>query len=402
MIDRCQDVDWDLFAMGALDEGVHRQMEEHLRSGCKDCRLSYEAAMETMTALACAVPQVEPSAGIAEALRSRIAEAAGSAKAVGPVAQVLRMEQRRAEPQRRTAARVWAAVLPWSVAAALALVALWLAVSLRQVSRELERSKSDARVLSPAGPISAPGAAHSSGEQPTVSAKLSGSPAASGAGAAGPTAPKDADATRVRALTDQVAELQSERDAALAQLNEARSSLSQELAARAALQAQLTAAGAQDTHQSAGEQAELTELRGQLHQANATIAELRVAEARDGRILAFFRGGPSRQIDLKGIDAGAGNATGVAYYAPDRGLMVLVRNLPQLPGGECYQLWSVHKSGTSIKSVGVMAIDGAGGASLFAGPSSDLRQLSALAITDEPKGGSISARGRKLLFGAMD
>jgi anti-sigma-K factor RskA len=215
----------------------------------------------------------------------------------------------------------------------------------------------------------------------------------------------------VRALTEQLAVLHAERDAAVAKWNEAQNSLAQATAARDALQTQLASAEAQaanhasrsgdaeDAHRDA---AELAELTGQLNQANLTIAGLRGAVARDGRILAFFRAGPSRQIDLKSIDAGAGGATGVAYYAPDRGLIVLVRNLPVLPRSECYQLWSVHKSGTAIASVGLMATDGAGGGYLFAEPSSDLRQLSALAITDEPKGGSISARGRKLLFGALD
>jgi anti-sigma-K factor RskA len=38
---------------------------------------------------------------------------------------------------------------------------------------------------------------------------------------------------------------------------------------------------------------------------------------------------------------------------------------------------------------------------LFAPPSGDLAEVTALAITDEPAGGSVAARGRKLLFGAL-
>jgi len=380
-------------------------MEEHLRTGCEHCRRSYEAAMETMTALACEVPQVEPSGGIAEALRRRMAEPVGVSAPVGPGPQVLRMEPRLA----RRPSLPWSPVLPWSIAAALALTTLWLGLSLRRESQELARSRANPPVLPIPKTVSPPPVGNLSGEAAPVATKVA---APSGVKAAGPPAAKDA--AQVRALAEQVAALQAERDAAVARWNEAQSSLAQAVAARGALQAQLAAAQeqaasrqsrpgpsgeVQDAHRDA---TQLADLNGQLNQANATIAGLRGAVARDGRILAFFRAGPSRQIDLKSIDAGAGGAAGVAYYAPDRGLMVLVRNLPPLPGSECYQLWSVHKSGTAIASVGLMATDGAGAGYLFAAPSSDLRQLSALAITDEPKGGSISARGRKLLFGTLD
>jgi hypothetical protein len=43
-----------------------------------------------------------------------------------------------------------------------------------------------------------------------------------------------------------------------------------------------------------------------------------------------------------------------------------------------------------------MKTDASGGGFLYAPPEQDLRQLTALAITDEPKGGSVSARGHKL------
>jgi anti-sigma-K factor RskA len=107
-------------------------------------------------------------------------------------------------------------------------------------------------------------------------------------------------------------------------------------------------------------------------------------------------------VDLRPVDPGAGKATAVAFYAPDRGLLILARALPHLEGEKCYQLWSIHKAGMAIRSVGLMKTDASGGGFLYAPPEQDLRQLTALAITDEPKGGSVSARGHKLLFGAFN
>jgi hypothetical protein len=49
-----------------------------------------------------------------------------------------------------------------------------------------------------------------------------------------------------------------------------------------------------------------------------------------------------------------------------------------------------------------MKTDALGGGFLYVPAEQDLRQLTALALTDEPKGGSVSARGHKLLFGAID
>ena len=69
---------------------------------------------------------------------------------------------------------------------------------------------------------------------------------------------------------------------------------------------------------------------------------------------------------------------------------------------KCYQLWSIHKSGPAILSAGLLKTDASGTGFLYAPPSQGLGQLTALAITDEPKGGSVSAKGRKLLYGALN
>ena len=116
MTDEWQDADWNLFAMGALDETTQRAMQEHLRTQCRACNRSYREAVLVMDALAATVPQENPSPQVADALLARIS------KPTTPVISIAALPFR---PR---------PVLPWVAAAACALLALWLGVRLEQVS----------------------------------------------------------------------------------------------------------------------------------------------------------------------------------------------------------------------------------------------------------------------------
>jgi len=374
MTDKWQDADWNLFALGALDESTQQEMQEHLRTRCLACSRSYQEAVLVMDALAATVPPQKPSPHIADALLSRITQAS---PLVVPI-----------KSKRRSAA------LPWVAAAACALLALWLGVRLEQVNdllRNQRASSAAAAVQQPAEAVPSPAKAPSL--VPPNERQTS------------PPAPARSNASQVRALTAQVADLEAQKDTALAQLNQVKNDLANSIEARNSLQTQLASAreqiraGATDVHSS---QAQLSALTHRLEMADATVAELRASKAWNAQVVGFLQSGPFRQVDLRAVDPGAGKATAVAFYAPDRGLLILARALPHLEGEKCYQLWSIHKAGMAIRSVGLMKTDASGGGFLYAPPEQDLRQLTALAITDEPKGGSVSARGHKLLFGAFN
>ena len=374
MTDKWQDADWNLFALGALDESTQQEMQEHLRTRCLACSRSYQEAVLVMDALAATVPPQKPSPHIADALLSRITQAS---PLVVPI-----------KSKRRSAA------LPWVAAAACALLALCLGVRLEQVNdllRNQRASSAAAAVQQPAEAVPSPAKAPSL--VPPNERQTS------------PPAPARSNASQVRALTAQVADLEAQKDTALAQLNQVKNDLANSIEARNSLQTQLASAreqiraGATDVHSS---QAQLSALTHRLEMADATVAELRASKAWNAQVVGFLQSGPFRQVDLRAVDPGGGKATAVAFYAPDRGLLILARALPHLEGEKCYQLWSIHKAGMAIRSVGLMKTDASGGGFLYAPPEQDLRQLTALAITDEPKGGSVSARGHKLLFGAFN
>jgi anti-sigma-K factor RskA len=366
MTDEWQDADWNLFAMGALDETTQRAMQEHLRTECRACNRSYREAVLVMDALAATVPQENPSPQVPDALRARIGK---------PIA---------ASPKRRPP------VLPWVAAAACALLALWLGVRLQQVSSVLRQQQASLPPAAVVRPPAQTGPIPAQAIEPRLPA-----PAAE-------TASSRAERGQLRAMGAQIASLESQKDAALAQLDRANSDLAHSLDERNRLQSQLASVQEQvrtGAHAGAAQVALLTQ---QLEAANRTIAELKASKAWSTQVVAFLQGGPFRQVELRGVDSGAGKATGVAFYAPDRGLMVLARSLPLLDQEKCYQLWSIHKAGPAILSVGLLNMDASGSGFLYAPPSQELRQLTGLAITDEPKGGSLSARGHKLLFGALN
>jgi anti-sigma-K factor RskA len=374
MTDKWQDADWNLFALGALDQSTQQEMQEHLRTRCLACSRSYQEAVLVMDALAATVPPQKPSPHIADALLSRITQAS---PLVIPI-----------KSKRRSAA------LPWVATAACALLALCLGVRLEQVNdllRNQRASSAAAAVQQPAEAVPSPAKAPSL--VPPNERQTS------------PPAPARSNASQVRALTAQVADLEAQKDTALAQLNQVKNDLANSIEARNSLQTKLASAqeqiraGATDVHSS---QAQLSALTHRLEMADATVAELRASKAWNAQVVGFLQSGPFRQVDLRAVDPGAGKATAVAFYAPDRGLLILARALPHLEGEKCYQLWSIHKAGMAIRSVGLMKTDASGGGFLYAPPEQDLRQLTALAITDEPKGGSVSARGHKLLFGAFN
>ena len=369
MTDKWQNADWDLFAMGALDERTQREMHDHLLTQCRSCTRSYQEAVLLMDALASAAPPAEPGPHIAEALRARLSSP--------PPATVVSI----APPHKRPAA--W---LPWLAAAACALLALWLGARLDRAAQQLRRLQAASQP-----------AAH---QPPPVTAPIAAQPSQVASDAAAHA--------KLRALGAELARLQAERDAAMAQLSQVSNDLARAIEDRNTLQTRLADAQQQlqavtlhtaDAHVA---QAQIVSLTRQLETANNTIAEQKATRSWSAQVVAFLQAGEFRQIELRKVDAGAGEATAVAFYAPDRGLIVLAHSLPPLPAEKCYQLWSLHKAGPAILSAGLLNTDASGAGFLYAPPSQSLRQLTALAITDEPKGGSVSAKGHKLLFGALN
>ena len=110
--------DFDLYALGALDDAERKAFESHLAS-CADCAEKLAAARGRMAILAFAAPPTQPSPGVKESLMRQVI---GSAE--GPGGSFARVKPEPADGG--VFARWWALLLPAATAFALATVLLWL------------------------------------------------------------------------------------------------------------------------------------------------------------------------------------------------------------------------------------------------------------------------------------
>ncbi|MEZ5362969.1 MAG: anti-sigma factor [Bryobacterales bacterium] len=101
------------------------------------------------------------------------------------------------------------------------------------------------------------------------------------------------------------------------------------------------------------------------------------------RILDILAAPDTFSVELNAAD----NARIQAYWNDRQGLVVAGRNIPQPSPGRELQLWVVPRSGAP-ESVEVFRPDEDGNALILAQPRTTVAEADALAITDEPEGGS--------------
>ncbi len=374
--------DWELFALGSVDEATQLTMASHLRSGCVECRRKLLEAQAALSAVAATAPARQPSARVERELMKRV----------------------RSEGLQRNAP-AWGrwSLASWAFAAACLVLAGWLFLQKRSVSNEL--ASAQAALQSMRQTASLP-----SNPTPQTPVVQTPSVATASPQTAGPV---PVGTKKLAAMAMQVAELQSE-NAALAS---ARADAEQQALQ---LQAKLNAAQSRvdelaqsveatkkpevvpnSTPLSQAAEAEVSALNSQLSESRLELQRLRQVRALDAQIENLLQSGSIQQIELRAVDTGAGKATARALYSPTGGLLLVASSLPKLEHEECYQLWLIRKGAPAILSAGLLQTSDDGRGFLFAPPTNDLAQLTGLAITDEPKGGSLSARGHKLLFGAQ-
>ncbi len=108
------------------------------------------------------------------------------------------------------------------------------------------------------------------------------------------------------------------------------------------------------------------------------------------------------RVTLRAIDPAAGRATANATVTPDGRVLLVARGLPALPPDKCYQLWVIRRDNPTILSAGVVTVSAQGQAIHSARVGGAGGPITGFALTDEPLGGSVESRGRKLLFGSVN
>jgi anti-sigma-K factor RskA len=115
-------------------------------------------------------------------------------------------------------------------------------------------------------------------------------------------------------------------------------------------------------------------------------------------MIASMATNPSlRVIPFKGTELAPG-AEGRVLIAGDQMLMVAA-HLPAPPQNRTYQVWLVRSKAPAIASAGTFNPDAGSNATLQFGNRELLNQVTAVAVTDEPVGGSAQPTGHKWVIG---
>ena len=89
-----------------------------------------------------------------------------------------------------------------------------------------------------------------------------------------------------------------------------------------------------------------------------------------------------------------------AYWNPKMGLLMMAANMPQMPSNMTLQLWMVPKKGAPM-SVGIFRPDGQGHVMMVAAPDAPMTEIAALAISEEPAGGSVQPTSTPVWVGPL-
>lgn len=371
----------DLAIAGALEPARSRLFRAHLET-CAPCRQAVAESYTAFSFVGLAAPQVAPNPAVRSRLVAKLELPAPTRRLVRPI-------------------REWSPWPGWVAAAACLLAVILLSFERWELDREIRSANAQIRE-------------YNSALRPAPIQILSQTP---------PPAPSNLNEIKglqqaLRDAQSQIQTLEAARNAAVEQTTQLQAALvtaqqsQQELAAKAdqiesqrrraeeqlAANAPPPAAPAPIPDRSAGEalrlQEELRQTRQLLDRQTQQLSDLR-------RLFAVLESPGVRQIQLRGVEKQAGSGNATALWSPESGLLLYARNLPPLPSGKCYQLWVLRDAKPSIESAGLVRLDSQGGGVLYARPSDKLTRVTGFAITDEPDGGSPSATGKKLFFGAL-
>jgi hypothetical protein len=354
---RCPGFPDDNYAFYALDllQGPERdEIDAHLQAGCETCRAEIGQSRGLWYSVGTATTEATPPRG----LRGRI---------VGSVA------------GKRSGWRFW----PVLAGAGLVAVAFVAGVLIERLRPGLPLEYSPVYTAAVPEAVMAPPLARAPVPRPEVVVRE--------------TEKVVADPAQAAAIATLSQDVERERERA------------RQLEAELTQQRTTMAAGKDAAAAGGGQEAEL---RRQLTAVNARASELD-RQVRQYRILvetqqrrldqtvkiAGMVGDPSLRVlrlraterdqAVEGHAALTGNSQMVFYAA----------HLPALPAGRTYQLWLVRSSGAAVASAGTFRPDASNRAVVQVQDPALLSGVTALAVTDEPAGGSALPTGHKWLIG---
>ena len=148
------------------------------------------------------------------------------------------------------------------------------------------------------------------------------------------------------------------------------------------------------------QQNELGKLRTEVARQEARLDQLQTGLDQNGSTLRLFS---SPAVQLVGLQ-GAGDQTaakGRAFWDTDRhSVHFFASGLKSLAANKAYELWFINAEQKKLPA-GTFVVNDRGEASLISNPPADAGRVVALAVTDEPLGGSPQPTGNIQLIGQV-
>jgi anti-sigma-K factor RskA len=141
------------------------------------------------------------------------------------------------------------------------------------------------------------------------------------------------------------------------------------------------------------------ELERQVNQYRALL-EIQRKRLDQNLLLASMVSDPALRIVRLRATEKSKTVEGHALIAGSSQLVFYASQLPALPANRVYQLWLIRSRGQAIASAGIFQPDSAHRATVQLSDPALLTNLTTLAVTDEPAGGSPQPTGNKWLIGS--
>jgi anti-sigma-K factor RskA len=152
-----------------------------------------------------------------------------------------------------------------------------------------------------------------------------------------------------------------------------------------AIAAALVALTAVSVYQNRRADRELTALRQQLRTAESQGQQLQIERAHYVMATEIVIAKDARPVKL--MPQKPAMPMFHAVWSQKMGLLVMANNVPQLPPTMTFQLWAMPKQGKPL-SLGMFRPDESGQAMMVMSPATNMSEVAALAISEEPAGGS--------------
>ena len=147
-------------------------------------------------------------------------------------------------------------------------------------------------------------------------------------------------------------------------------------------------------------QSRVRELESDRQRLQEAVASQQRGAVQSSLAVSYLELPGTRLIQLSPTESAA-SARGYVLLTRDNQLLFSEAGLPALPAGRTYQLWLLRTRGEPVVSGGLFT--GAGGTQnqIASNNRNLIEGLNAVAVTDEPAGGSRLPTGRKVLIGTL-